>query len=907
MQYFKKIKEVPKTLLKGIERPSKTKNNRPTDDDKASASSGSLASKESFNPWLEAQQLLTRDKTLNKIWEKSIHILKSDFGFKLEDKGNTSRVNDLRIFLNAITQRLDDKKWTVLDDIGQSNTREKLTKVCRNILLVKDLINPTAAMSPPAAIACAGITVGLLLFIQAMEQHEILLQGLETISSLIPRLHIIEHHFLQRDTDLSADLRRMLERDSRSICYLQKQTATQFLMDMLKQDAWDGILQDIERYDTSIRNATSSVHVVEVDRKFEAIQDVLQQLQVWQTTSALDQRRASLFKRLYTCPYKDRKERNNKRVPGTCEWFTKHPQFTKWSQSQKSELLWVSADPGCGKSVLTRYLADEYLPSGVRTVCYFFFKDDYPDQKRATNALASILRQLLIVQPHLVNDSLLDKFETAGDQLVESFSEMWNMLVEVTADENAGEVVCLFDALDECHEDDRKRLIQAVESLYLGHIGNRKLKFLMTSRPYDHIRRDFFNLEDGLSIIHLSGENEENIEMISHEINLVIEERVRDIGQRNSLEAGECQFISDQLTSVSNRTYLWVSLALDVVERMPGFSRGNVRRVIQEIPEDVDAAYTRILDRSSDHLKARRLLHIVTAAERPLTLREISLALAFSAKDQPVREIQDEIQTDDKRIQRMIRSLCGLFLVVIDGKVYLLHQTAKEVLVRESCNSACDSTEARTWKHSLHPEESHYILAGICTLYLSQDTTQDPFPGFMDYAASNWATHFRRASVSSEDIIAKRGHTLFPDSCAILMASYLGLTAVIKILLETGKVDVESKDSEYESKSTSGRTPLSWAAGNGHERVVKLLLETGKVDIETKDSVYGRTPLSLAAENGHEGVVKLLLETGKVDIESKDSENGHEGVVKMLHEATVEGGLFKRHSQGSWSIGADGM
>jgi ankyrin repeat protein len=58
------------------------------------------------------------------------------------------------------------------------------------------------------------------------------------------------------------------------------------------------------------------------------------------------------------------------------------------------------------------------------------------------------------------------------------------------------------------------------------------------------------------------------------------------------------------------------------------------------------------------------------------------------------------------------------------------------------------------------------------------------------------------------------------------------------------------------------------AAENGHEAVVQLLLETGKVDVESKNNC-GLTPLWAAAENGHEAVVQLLLKTGKVNVESK--------------------------------------
>jgi ankyrin repeat protein len=47
------------------------------------------------------------------------------------------------------------------------------------------------------------------------------------------------------------------------------------------------------------------------------------------------------------------------------------------------------------------------------------------------------------------------------------------------------------------------------------------------------------------------------------------------------------------------------------------------------------------------------------------------------------------------------------------------------------------------------------------------------------------------------------------------------------------------------------------AARGGHEAIVKLLLETGKVNVDVEDR-SGRTPLSLAAKGRYTAVVKLL-------------------------------------------------
>ena len=65
-------------------------------------------------------------------------------------------------------------------------------------------------------------------------------------------------------------------------------------------------------------------------------------------------------------------------------------------------------------------------------------------------------------------------------------------------------------------------------------------------------------------------------------------------------------------------------------------------------------------------------------------------------------------------------------------------------------------------------------------------------------------------------------------------------------------------------KDENSQTLLSRTAGHRHEAIVKLLLETGKVKADLKDQ-FGQTPLAWAANNRHEAVIKLLL-----DADSKD-------------------------------------
>ncbi|CAG7918233.1 unnamed protein product [Penicillium olsonii] len=865
----------------------------------------------------------------------------------------------IHTFLNARIDELNQKEWVIRIDDRYFKVREQLTRVIRNVVAMKDLVTTAASSSPPAALACAGVTVCLLLFIQAADQKDSLLQGLEATSGLIARLDAMEGLYLKSETNVPADFMvkfkaglislycKILEFQARALYFLRKSSFVQASRNALKLDQWDALKASIMSQDVEAQNFMKLIDAANRRSDCEKISlefdRALKRHQVSQTASQRFEKVKILLKTLNLCPYRDRKDRVDDRVLETCEWFTGHSLFQKWDQNDGSRLLWVSADPGCGKSVLSKYLVDEVLPSArKRKICYFFFRDDYPDQRTSAIALASLIRQILMAQPSLITDSVLDKMDQEGERLAESFRSLWDLFMDLVARKDVGEIVCVLDALDECRKDDRNELIGCVRDYYLDGSNDHKLKFLLTSRPYGEIRAEFQELEDQMPSIHLNGEGKSEIEKISGEINLVIRKRVADMSRKKRLEHHEQEFLQEKLTASRNRTYLWVTLTLSYISGLDGFTKGNVRQAMHDLPDSVDTAYEKILGKSKDHHRARHLLHLILAAKRPFSVEELALAMAF--RRCPSHDQITEETEPTERFRATLRDLCGLMTVVVDDKVYLLHQTVKEFLV-QSTEKSPSLPSPISWNHKFSVVQSNRLLAETCLRYIDAYASKACSDILCGYSLLHWTEHFREADVEFPSDIATLGYRLctpdsesfktwvvltegasplengfFPTDTPFLIASYFGLDAVlrqaldhrindvntcdsaftrmgplswaifqghesvVRMLLDTGKVDLMSRDG-------CGSPPLAHAADKGDESVVELLLGTGMVDINSRDD-FGETPLSAAALKGHDSVVKMLLDTGKVDIDSRDNEGrtplasavywGYESVVKML-------------------------
>ena len=571
---------------------------------------------------------------------------------------------------------------------------------------------------------------------------------------------------------------------------------------------------------------------------------------------------------LRTSNYESHRERNPDRVDGTCRWFLEHPHYQYWWKSNTSNLLWVSADPGCGKSVLAKSLVGkELITTDTHATCYFFFKDDNVEQASATSALCALLHQLFEQRKPLIRHAMSD-FRSNGVHLPGLFERLWGILKEAAADAQAGTIVCIIDALDECEESGRTRLLRYLDHFYSDTTSNNRrnmaLKFLITSRPYFHIERDLQSLVSKYPVIRLSGEAE--TQSISREINLVIKAEVRNLGQTLKLDKSVQLILEEELSKFTNRTYLWLHLILEVVrERLESVSQKQIRSILSSVPQTVDKAYSAILERSENKRRAKKLLHIIVSAIRPLTLREMNTAMRMEAS---CTSHDDLDLLPEEKWKVIIRNLCGLFVTVIDSRVYLIHQTAREFLLC-NCNpvtTAQDPDHTQIWKHSLTLGESNLILARICIWYLlftvfevkhlqpPPDSNRAPRKEdvldytnkhpFLSYAAEFWACHFREAQYQTDMellqsvslkicdtqsgrfsnwfsvywTMSKEYESFYPREInSLMVASHLGLDAAVRLLLQ--------HRCEINGRHKLDRTALSWAAEAGHVAVVKLLLE----------------------------------------------------------------------------------
>jgi hypothetical protein len=148
----------------------------------------------------------------------------------------------------------------------------------------------------------------------------------------------------------------------------------------------------------------------------------------------------------------------------------------------------------------TRSIVIEHIEASIQqpihpsaAVAYVYF--DYKDRARQTPEviLAELIKQLAFRRTDLQADAspsqhieeMYDKMHPKGRQ--PAMSDLRELFISIAAD--FSEVYLIFDALDECNEDERNVLLSFVMQLQLARKGDLRFKIMVTGRP--HMQRAF--------------------------------------------------------------------------------------------------------------------------------------------------------------------------------------------------------------------------------------------------------------------------------------------------------------------------------------------------------------------------------------------------------------------------------
>ncbi|KIW71604.1 hypothetical protein PV04_03747 [Phialophora macrospora] len=426
---------------------------------------------------------------------------------------------------------------------------------------------------------------------------------------------------------------------------------------------------------------------------------------------------AGLLQTFDRAKHESQKNRNREPLESSCQWLFNHPIYTDWRRDESSRIIEISGAPGSGKSVLARKILDDDF-EGVECVkTYFFFRKGGDEgQDSASTALRTILHQLLSARPHIVEtipSSIYEDQELKHPRM----DGLVNLLLRVINGWNSGLLLCVLDGLDECEEHGKDEILDILRTVCdharsLPRSPSAMLKFLFTSRS--HILMEH-RLKRAIPTIKLSGQDE--AAAINREIDHIVRSRLDDISLEFALDETIKTILLERLLRVPQQTYLWVTLVFEEIRLALQKSRESLAAFVDSLPQTLSDPYELLLQEALDKKEARRLLQTILVAQRPLSVTEIDVVLALESSS-------TSYGTLSRKGEQYIRSLCGLFITVSEGKLYFIQDTAREFLIKMSGSK--DPAE-KTFAYRLELQNAHRMLAKMCiTHLLFDDFTKDP-------------------------------------------------------------------------------------------------------------------------------------------------------------------------------------
>ena len=207
----------------------------------------------------------------------------------------------------------------------------------------------------------------------------------------------------------------------------------------------------------------------------------------------------------------------------------------------------------------------------------------------------------------------------------------------------------------------------------------------------------------------------------------------------------------------------------------------NVQAILGKLPKTLDETYERVLKNIDENNRehARRLLHCLAVAVRPLRVQELAeiLNFDFDVAQEGIPEFHPSPNQQLKDQEDDLLSICSSLITIVDKSgsrvVQFSHMSVKDFL---TSNHLATSTEDLI-TYQILPERAHTIFAQACLgLLLHLDDHDDNKSiresPLAEYATRHWIAHAQFEGVASR---VEDGVKSFYDLGKPHVATWIGL------------------------------------------------------------------------------------------------------------------------------------
>ena len=558
------------------------------------------------------------------------------------------------------------------------------------------------------------------------------------------------------------------------------------------------------------------------------------------------------------------------RLESTCDWILCRPWFLDWASPDFPEglakILWINGPAGFGKSILCARVVD-HLSSILETpVAHFFFSSDFESRRDPFVAVRSWESQMISYPASF--ELIHEKWATQQGQKATRGSIIH--LLRQIAKAIPG---CTFtlDGLDECNwlkeasQDKYGDTVSSFMEALLQSIEGTATRILVVSRDEPEIRACFSDSARATSTFeHKITPEDVQSDVVSYArrtVHIALEKR------KNTVK----EDISQKLADRCNGQFLWIRLHRDSLKMHSWRNQKQLEREINSTPSGIENVYEQNWMKitnlpEEDRHRALSLLRWTAFALRPLTVSEVTEALAISEYCDEVclDELPENI--DRNYVNNGILSYCGSLLEVRSAQeqcdtkletVHLAHFSVKQYLLRHIPTNGRLLQLNSTLGCSVEQVENT-VLAKMCLRYMNclmvwqRDHCAENsqiLGSLLDYAAGSWHCH---ASLGDAR-----------DARVVELANRLFDTRRPNWCFWREWMDLNDKGDRVEQEWAEGSSagPVYYAAWLGLTDTVDFLIQERRHDINERGT-WGRTPLAGACEKGHLRIAEKLLGNG---------------------------------------------